>query len=89
MVLISHGNDFGDEAAFGRSDCVSFWASSLTAPFCTGQALGKLGRAHCKIAQLQEDYADRFRDTFLTSLATLEEVVRDYSVQRKKLDSRR
>ncbi|KAG9033766.1 hypothetical protein FRB95_014254 [Tulasnella sp. JGI-2019a] len=70
LVLISHGNDFGAEAAFGQS-------------------LGKLGRAHCSIAQLQEDYAQAFEDTFLTSLTTLREVVKDYSAQRKKLDSRR
>ncbi|KAG8870916.1 hypothetical protein FRB97_009257 [Tulasnella sp. 331] len=70
LVLISHGNDFGAEAAFGQS-------------------LGKLGRAHCKIAQLQEEYAQTFEETFLASLTVLREVVKDYSAQRKKLDSRR
>lgn len=56
---------------------------------CLGQSLGKLGRAHCKIAQLQEEYAQTFEETFLASLTVMKEVVKDYSAQRKKLDSRR
>lgn len=93
LVMISHGADFGEEAAFGmKRERIQYTSNdghlSLTLG-CLGQSLGKLGRAHVKIAQLQEEYARNFEETFLASLSTLKEVVKDYSAQRKKLDSRR
>lgn len=49
----------------------------------------KLGRAHCKVATLQEAYALTFKDTFLASIEKFTEDIKEYEVQRKKLDSRR
>ncbi|KAF8514414.1 hypothetical protein BU17DRAFT_68354 [Hysterangium stoloniferum] len=69
-VMMSHGEDFGDDSAFG-------------------QCLIRFGRAHCKIATLQESFSQTFRDTYLASLARSLEELDDYSTQRKKLDSRR
>ncbi|KAF8503876.1 hypothetical protein JB92DRAFT_3207391 [Gautieria morchelliformis] len=54
-----------------------------------GQSLFNLGRAHCKIATLQESFALAFRDTYLASLEGALEEFSDYASQRKKLDSRR
>ncbi|KAL1692462.1 hypothetical protein GGG16DRAFT_51371 [Schizophyllum commune] len=54
-----------------------------------GEALTKLGRAHCKIATLQETFALQFEDTYLASLKSLLDDIREYDVQRKKLESRR
>ncbi|KAG8927908.1 hypothetical protein FRC02_007603 [Tulasnella sp. 418] len=54
-----------------------------------GQCLGKLGRAHCRIAQLQEDFAQTFYDTWLGSIALVRDTMREYNAQRKKLESRR
>lgn len=49
----------------------------------------KLGRAHCKIATLQEAYALTLKDTFLTSMDQFKEDIKEYEILRKKLDSRR
>lgn len=70
IVMISHGEEFGDDSAFGTS-------------------LVKLGKAHCKVATLQEAYALTFQDTFITSCQTFVQDIKDYEHQRKKLESRR
>lgn len=54
-----------------------------------GRALVKLGRAHCKVATLQEAYALTLKDTFLTSMEQFKEDVKEYEALRKKFDSRR
>lgn len=56
---------------------------------CAGSALVKLGRAHCKVATLQEAYALTFQDTFLRSMEKFVDEVKDYENERKKLESRR
>lgn len=56
---------------------------------CSGSALVKLGRAHCKVATLQEAYALTFQDTFLRSMEKFVDEVKDYENERKKLESRR
>ncbi|KAK0240392.1 BAR-domain-containing protein [Armillaria nabsnona] len=70
VVMIVHGEEYGEDSALGTS-------------------LVKLGRAHCKIATLQEAYALTFRDTYLTSLESFGNEVKEYEHQRKKLESRR
>lgn len=70
IVMISHGEEFGEDSAFGTS-------------------LVKLGKAHCKVATLQEAYALTFQDTFITSCQNLIQDIKDYEHQRKKLESRR
>ncbi|KAG5637443.1 hypothetical protein H0H81_004552 [Sphagnurus paluster] len=70
IVMVVHGEEFGDDSAFGTS-------------------LVKLGRAHCKVATLQEAYALTLNDTFLASLGKFIEEIKEYDTQRKKLDSRR
>lgn len=54
-----------------------------------GTCLVSLGRAHCKIATLQEAYGLTFRDSFITSCDKFAQDIKDYEYQRKKLDSRR
>lgn len=49
----------------------------------------KLGRAHCKVATLQEAYALTLKDTFLASMDQFKEDIKECEVLRKKLDSRR
>ncbi|KAH7882708.1 hypothetical protein F5I97DRAFT_1939301 [Phlebopus sp. FC_14] len=70
IVMVTHGEEFGNDSAFGTS-------------------LVKLGRAHCKIATLQEAYALTFRDTFISSCERFAQDIKDYEHQRKKLESRR
>ncbi|KAF5375449.1 hypothetical protein D9615_007955 [Tricholomella constricta] len=70
IAMIVHGEDFGDDSAFGTS-------------------LVTLGRAHCKVATLQEAYALTLSDTFMASLGKFTEEIKEYDTQRKKLDSRR
>jgi hypothetical protein len=90
-VMMSHGDDFGDDSAFGQLQSI-FW-SILCSCVCThvvsGQSLSKFGRAHCKIATLQESFSLVFHDTYLARLASSLEDIEDYSSQRRKLDSRR
>ncbi|KAL4244252.1 hypothetical protein ABKN59_010043 [Abortiporus biennis] len=70
IVMIQHGEEFGDESAFGNS-------------------LVSMGRAQCKIATLQETHAISFEETFLASIKRAEDEIKEYQLQRKKLDSRR
>jgi len=62
------------------ADAIFAWA---------GASLVKLGRAHCKVATLQEAFALTFKDTFLASIERFKEEIKEYEVLRKKLDSRR
>ncbi|KAF8908799.1 hypothetical protein CPB85DRAFT_767226 [Mucidula mucida] len=70
VIMIIHGEEFGEDSAFGGS-------------------LVKLGRAHCKIATLQEAYALTFQDTYTASLEQFINEVKEYEQQRKRLESRR
>ena len=70
VVMIKHGEEFGEDSAYGRS-LVSF------------------GRAHCSIASLQESFAMTFDETYITALHQSEDEIKEYQVQRKKLESRR
>ncbi|KAJ8090418.1 hypothetical protein PM082_019016 [Marasmius tenuissimus] len=54
-----------------------------------GTSLVKLGRAHCKVATLQEGYALTFRDTYMSSIEKFGDEIKEYDQMRKKLDSRR
>ena len=49
----------------------------------------KLGRAHCKVATLQEAYALTLKDTFLASMNQFKDDIKEYETLRKKLDSKR
>ncbi|KAJ3750816.1 hypothetical protein DFH05DRAFT_1518992 [Lentinula detonsa] len=54
-----------------------------------GSCLTKLGRAHCKIATLQETYAITFRDTFMASIEKFGDDIKEFDNMKKKLESRR
>ena len=62
---------------------------SYPIPYVIGGSLVKLGRAHCKIATLQEAFALTLRDTFMASLQKFSEEIKEYENLRKKLESRR
>lgn len=49
----------------------------------------KLGRAHCKVATLQEALALTLRDTSMTFLLRFGEEIKEYDAIRKKLESKR
>ncbi|CAL1697804.1 unnamed protein product [Somion occarium] len=66
IVMMQHGEEFGDESAFVN-----------------------LGKAHCKIATLQETFTISFEDSFIDSIQRYEDEIKEYQHQRKKLDSRR
>ncbi|KAJ7180971.1 hypothetical protein C8R46DRAFT_1071048 [Mycena filopes] len=70
IVMIIHGEEFGQDSPFGNS-------------------LVTLGRAHCKVAKLQEAFAQSFSDSFMASLVRFSEDIKDYEALRKKLESRR
>ncbi|KAJ7742978.1 hypothetical protein B0H14DRAFT_465840 [Mycena olivaceomarginata] len=59
IVMIIHGEEFGEDSPFGNS-------------------LVTLGRAHCKVAKLQEAFAQSFHDTFMASLVRFAEDIKDY-----------
>ena len=54
-----------------------------------GISLVSLGKAHCKLATLQETFAMTFEDTFLGSILRTAEEIKEYQKERKKLESRR
>ncbi|KAJ4485759.1 hypothetical protein J3R30DRAFT_1404979 [Lentinula aciculospora] len=51
--------------------------------------LTKLGRAHCKIATLQETYAITFHDTFMASIEKFGDEIKEFDLMKKKWESRR
>lgn len=48
-----------------------------------------MGRAHCKVATLQEAYALTFKDTFISSMDRFKEQIKEYESLKKKLENRR
>lgn len=90
IVMIQHGEEFGDESAFGMLQFRIRIYVHYTEPFClSGSSLVNLGKAHCKIAILQESFAISFEGTFIESVKQIEDEIKEYMHQRKKLDSRR
>lgn len=69
--------------------CFSTTQQITLADVRLGNSLVKLGRAHCKVATIQEAYALTFQDTFISSLQQFGEEVKEYEAQRKKLESKR
>ena len=61
----------------------------LTDSRFTGTSLVKFGQGMCKLATLQETQALTFKDTFSASLKMYHDEIKEYHVQRKKLESRR
>ena len=70
VIMIKHGEEFGEDSAYGQS-------------------LVGFGRAHCNIATFQESFAATFQETYLTSVRQSEDEIKEYQMQRKKLESRR
>lgn len=85
--MITHGEEFGQDSSFGESQYHRFMLSRLIR--ILGAMLVKLGRAHCKIATLQEAFALTFRDTFVASVDKFTDEIKEYEHHRKKLESRR
>ena len=54
-----------------------------------GQSLVNFGRAHCTIASLQESFAMMFEETYISTIRQSEDEIKEYQMQRKKLESRR
>ncbi|KAI0683951.1 hypothetical protein BC835DRAFT_1466935 [Cytidiella melzeri] len=54
-----------------------------------GTSLVALGKAHSKVAILQESFALNISETYIASLQQAEDDIREFQVQRKKMDSRR
>jgi BAR domain len=88
IVMITHGKEFSETSAFGtlrHAYHPGYFATSIN----TGSSLVQLGRAHCKVATLQDAFALTLKATFMTSLEKFTDEIKEYEVQRKKLDSRR
>lgn len=54
-----------------------------------GTSLVKFGQGMCRLATLQETQALTFKDTFSASLKMYHDEIKEYHVQRKKLEGRR
>lgn len=88
VVMIQHGEEFGEESAFGASFYQAPSRATLTQMY-SGTSLVSLGRAHCQVATLQEAFSVLFHETYFTSLQRAEDDIKEYQAQCKKLDSRR
>lgn len=91
IVMMQHGDEFGEDSAFGGWHVPSYdtGTQSLTGCGALGTSLVALGRAHCQVATLQEAFALNFEETYLASLQRAEDEIKEYQAQRKKLESRR
>lgn len=63
----------------GLNRCIQFIGTSLV----------KFGQGMCRLATLQETKALTFKDTFSASLKMYHDEIKEYHVQRKKLENRR
>jgi len=88
LVMILHGEQFGEDSAFGMFKSV-LTQSRYIAFHALGVSLVKFGRAQCKIATLQEAHAVTFKDTFITSLQHFNDGIKEYEYLNKKLENRR
>ena len=61
----------------------------LTSDRLIGTSLVKFGQGMCRLATLQETQALTFKDGFSASLKMYHDEIKEYHVQRKKLESRR
>lgn len=87
VVMIRHGEEFGDDSAFGACSHMSISIIKLNA--APGTSLVALGKAHCKVAILQEAFALNLSESYMASLQQAEDEITEYQSQRKKMDSRR
>lgn len=93
IVMISHGEEFGEDSAFGTlplrlaRSCGAHKYSLGNRS--TGTSLVKFGQGMCRLATLQETQALTFKDTFSASLKMYHDEIKEYHIQRKKLESRR
>ena len=55
----------------------------------TGQALVRFGRAFCNVATAQEALGRSLGSTFIIALQRFLDQIKDYEVERKKLETRR
>ncbi|GHJ84245.1 hypothetical protein NliqN6_0647 [Naganishia liquefaciens] len=74
LVMISHGQDMSRNGVGDRQ---------------YAERLEKFGRARCKIAMIQDEYAGRIGDGYILGMENALNIVQDYQALRKKLDSRR
>ncbi|KAH9068103.1 hypothetical protein EDB83DRAFT_2314902 [Lactarius deliciosus] len=87
VTMVRHGEDFADDSLLGTSPFISpFVCFVLSA---TGQALVKFGRAFCNVATAQEALGRSLGSTFIIALQRFLDQVKDYEVERKKLETRR
>ena len=91
IVMISHGEEFGEDSAFGVLVCPFACCGTCVSSGerYTGTSLVKFGQGMCRLATLQETQALTFKDTFSASLRMYHDEIKEYHVQRKKLESRR
>lgn len=91
IVMISHGEEFGEDSAFGALVCPLACCGTCVSSGerFTGTSLVKFGQGMCRLATLQETQALTFKDTFSASLRMYHDEIKEYHVQRKKLESRR
>jgi hypothetical protein len=88
-VMIVDGEKFGENSTFGTILLLLVSSNTTSYSNSIGSSLVKLGRAHCKIATLQEAYTVTFKDTFITALQQFEDSIKEYELLKKKLESRR
>jgi hypothetical protein len=88
IVMISHGEEFGEESAFGAVVSLLFVMVQAYS-FPLGTSLVKFGQGMCRLATLQETQALTFKDSFSASLKMYHDEIKEYHVQRKKLENRR
>jgi SWI/SNF-related matrix-associated actin-dependent regulator of chromatin subfamily D len=55
----------------------------------TGQALVRFGRAFCNVATAQEALGRSLGSTFIIALQRFLDQIKDYELERKKLETRR
>lgn len=94
LVMISHGEEFGEQSAYGTTAPFSdhilvLGLESDHHPAFAGQSLYKFGRAHVKIAGIQEKYSETLKETYLAALEESRDEMKEYYAVRKKLKSRR
>lgn len=89
IVMMVHGEDFPEDSDFGEYPRFDSPLAMCIDESVPGTSLLKLGRAHCKVATLQEAYALTFKDTFINAIETFREEIKEVESLRKKLETRK
>lgn len=87
--MVRHGEDFAEDSLLGNHGIIRPVPISGLTSCTTGQVLITLGRAFGNVATAQEALGRSLGSSLIVALQRFLDQIKDYEVERKKLETRR